>query len=106
MTGQRGSDFNCSQAALRGRVGARMHEGMVMFEVQRAVLGIRNRESVAADMDLTILTCLCVVAQDGRGAVTGIGCCTDEHADMLRSSLMAQAFHSRHRRGLLQLEAP
>ena len=72
-----------------------------MFEGQRAVLGIRKRESVAADIDLTILTCLCVVAQDGRGAVTGVGCCTDEHADMLRGFLTLGTFRSRHRRGFL-----
>src|SRR5439155_14427868 len=30
-------------------------------------LGIRKRESVAADMNFTILTCRCVVAQDDRG---------------------------------------
>ncbi len=46
------------------------------------------------------------MAEDGRGTVTGVGCCTDEHTDLLRSSLMAQTFHSLHRRGLLQLEAP
>ena len=77
-----------------------------MFEARRPVLGIRKRESVAADINLTILTCMCVVAENDQRTVTGIGCCTDEHADMLRSSLMAPAFHSRHRRGLLQLEAP
>ena len=58
-----------------------------MFEVRRPVLGIRKRESVAADINLTILTCMCVVAQNDQRAVTGIGCCTDEHADMLRGFL-------------------
>jgi hypothetical protein len=61
-------------------------------------LGIHKRESVAADMNFTILTCRCVVAQDDRGTVTGVGCCTDEHADMLRGFLTPGTFRSRHRR--------
>jgi len=49
-------------------------------------------------MNFTILTCGCVVAQDDRGTVTGVGCCTDEHADMLRGFLTPGTFRSRHRR--------
>jgi len=70
-----------------------------MVEVHRLVRGIPSREPVAADINFVTLTCLCVVAQDGRGAVTGVGCCTDEHADMLRSFLTPGTFLSRHRRG-------
>jgi hypothetical protein len=72
---------------------------MAVFEARRPVLGIRKRESVAADINLTILTCMCVVAQNDQRAVTGIGCCTDEHADMLRGFLTPGTFRSRHRRG-------
>ena len=69
-----------------------------MFEARRPVLGIRKRESVAADINLTILTCMCVVAQNDQRVATGIGCCTDEHADMLRGFLTPGSFRSRHRR--------
>ncbi len=74
---------------------------MAVLEARRPVLGIRKRESVAADINLTILTCMCVVAQNDQQAVTGIGCCTDEHADMLRGFLTPGTFRSRHRRGFL-----
>ena len=47
---------------------------MVMFEVKRAVLGIRKRECVAPDVTFSILTCMCVVAQNDQRVVTGIGC--------------------------------
>ena len=50
---------------------------MVMFEVKRAVLGIRKRECVAPDVTFSILTCMCVVAQNDQRVVTGIGCCAD-----------------------------
>ncbi len=71
---------------------------MVLFEVKRAVLGIRKRECVAPDVTFSILTCMCVVAQNDQRVVTGIGCCTDEHADMLRGFLTPGSFRSRHRR--------
>ncbi len=74
---------------------------MVMFEVKRAVLGIRKRECVAPDVTFSILTCMCVVAQNDQRVVTGIGCCADEHADMLRGLLTPGSFRSHHRRGFL-----
>ncbi len=48
-----------------------------MFEVKRAVLGIRMSGSVAPDVTFSILTCMCVVAQNDQRVVTGIGCCAD-----------------------------
>ena len=72
-----------------------------MVEVKRAVLGIRKRECVAPDVTFSILTCMCVVAQNDQRVATGIGCCTDEHADMLRGFLTPGTFRSRHRRGFL-----
>ena len=69
-----------------------------MVEVKRAVLGIRKRECVAPDVTFSILTCMCVVAQNDQRVATGIGCCTDEHADMLRGFLTPGSFRSRHRR--------
>jgi hypothetical protein len=74
---------------------------MVMFEVKRAVLGIRMSGSVAPDITFSILTCMCVVARNDQQVVTGIGCCTDEHADMLRGLLTPGSFRSHHRRGFL-----
>ena len=74
---------------------------MAVFEARKAVLGIRNRESVAPDVTFTILTCMCVVAQNDQRVVTGIGCCADEHADMLRGLLTPGSFRSHHRRGFL-----
>ena len=74
---------------------------MAVFEARKAVLGIRNRESVAPDVTFTILTCMCVVAQNDQRVVTGIGCCTDEHTDMLRGFPTPGSFRSRHRRGFL-----
>ena len=71
-----------------------------MFEVKRA-LGIRKRECVAPDVTFSILTCMCVVAQNDQRVVTGIGRCADEHADMLRGLLTPGSFRSRHRRGFL-----
>jgi hypothetical protein len=68
-------------------------------EAHRPVLGTPTRASAAAGIKFTIFTCRCVVAQDGQGTVTGIGCCTDEHADMLRSFLRPGTFLSRHPRG-------
>jgi hypothetical protein len=72
-----------------------------MFAVRKPVLDIRSRESVAPDVTFTILTCFCVVAQNAQGVVSGIGCCTDEHADILRGFLTPGSFRSRHRRGFL-----
>ena len=72
-----------------------------MFEARRPVLGIRKRECVAPDVTFSILTCMCVVAQNDQRVATGIGCCTDEHADMLRGFLTPGTFRSRHRRGFL-----
>ena len=69
--------------------------------MQRTVLDMRNRESVAPDVTFTILTCMCVVAQNDQRVVTGIGCCTDEHTDMLRGFPTPGSFRSRHRRGFL-----
>ena len=69
-----------------------------MFEARRPVLGIRKRECVAPDVTFSILTCMCVVAQNDQRVATGIGCCTDEHADMLRGFLTPGSFRSRHRR--------
>src|SRR5438552_15343772 len=60
-------------------------------------LGIRKRESVAADMNFTILTCRCVLAQADGGTVTGVGCWTAAHADRLRSVLTAGPSRSPHR---------
>src|SRR5438094_10662903 len=74
---------------------------MAMFEVKRAVLGIRMSGSVAPDVAFSILTCMCVVAQNDQRVGTGIGCCTDEHADMLRGVLTPASLRSRHRRGSL-----
>jgi len=37
-----------------------------MFEVKRAVLGIRMSGSVAPDVTFSILTCMCVVAQNDQ----------------------------------------
>ena len=71
-----------------------------MFEAHGSMPGTPSSERVAAGINFTTLTCLCVVAQDGRGTVTGIGCCTDEHADLLRRFLTPGTFLSRHRRGL------
>ncbi len=65
------------------------------------MFGIPSSESVAGDINFTTCSCLCVVAQDGQGTVTGIGCCTDEHAAMLRSFLTPGTFRSHHRRGFL-----
>ena len=48
-----------------------------MFEVKRAVLGIRMSGSVVLDVTFSILTCMCVVAQNDQRVVTGIGCCAD-----------------------------
>src|SRR6266567_3491186 len=68
---------------------------MVMFEVKRAVLGIRMRGSVAPDVTFSILTCMCVVAQNDQGVVTGIGCCADENAATARAA-------PSHRTGAMQ----
>ena len=42
-----------------------------MFEVNRAVLGIGMSGSVAPDVNFSILTCMCVVAQNDQRVVTG-----------------------------------
>jgi hypothetical protein len=70
-----------------------------MLAAHGPVLGILRRESVAADIHFAVFPCFCVVARDGRGTVTGVGCCTDEHADLLRSFLTPGTFRSRHRLG-------
>jgi hypothetical protein len=80
-----------------------VQEEMSMFEGQRPMLRIPSRESVGACINFSTFPCLCVVARDGWGAVTGVGCCTDEHANMLRSLLAPGAFVSRHPRGFSKL---